>query len=142
MSNLDTPINNTPYSKEELEHFKELLLEEKKKAEEEIETMKDTVERLESNDQDVKSAISHHEADIATEEEEKETLFKLIGREKDKITRIKGALDRIELGTYGVCQDTGKKIQKERLEAIPYTAYCIEAREGDDEVEQNKPPQV
>lgn len=142
MANLDTPINSTPYSDEELEYFKELLLEEKKEAKEEIENLKDTLEQLESNDQDVKSAISHHEADIATEEEEKETLFNLIGREKEKITKINGALDRIELGTYGVCQDTGKKIQKERLEAIPYTPFSIEARKGDDDIEQNQPPKV
>lgn len=48
------------------------------------------------------------------------------------------ALDRIENGTFGLCQDCHKEIPKTRLKAIPYTPYCVdcerkqEKQEGDD----------
>ncbi len=39
---------------------------------------------------------------------------------------VKAALNRIEHGNFGVCEDCGGKIAKARLDALPYTPYCIE----------------
>lgn len=39
---------------------------------------------------------------------------------------VEAALDRLELGTFGRCLNCGASIAKERLDAIPYTAYCFE----------------
>ena len=39
---------------------------------------------------------------------------------------VNAALQRIEEGTYGQCAACGKEIPAERLDALPYTAYCIE----------------
>jgi RNA polymerase-binding transcription factor DksA len=39
---------------------------------------------------------------------------------------INAALQRIEQGTFGVCEDCGGKIAPARLEALPYTPYCID----------------
>lgn len=39
---------------------------------------------------------------------------------------VEEALDRIDDGTYGKCQQCGKTISQQRLNAIPYTPYCIE----------------
>jgi len=44
------------------------------------------------------------------------------------MAEVKAALDRIGLGTYGVCESTGEKIQNERLEAIPHARFSIEAK--------------
>jgi hypothetical protein len=41
MSNLDAPVNNTPYSDEELDHFKDLLKNKKRETRQEIETLKE-----------------------------------------------------------------------------------------------------
>ena len=38
---------------------------------------------------------------------------------------VNAALERIENGSYGVCEDCGKKIPEVRLEAIPYTSCCV-----------------
>jgi DnaK suppressor protein len=48
---------------------------------------------------------------------------------------VEGALERIEDGTFGTCQDCGRPIVQERLDAIPYTPYCIDCarRHGDGE---------
>jgi len=44
--------------------------------------------------------------------------------ERKLIVEIDDALDRIENGTYGICEGTGQPIPKERLEAIPWARYC------------------
>lgn len=54
---------------------------------------------------------------------------KLIKRRKEKKERIKEALEKIKLGTYGYCDGTGEEIGIERLEANPLALYCIEEQE-------------
>ncbi|HLR24921.1 MAG TPA: TraR/DksA C4-type zinc finger protein [Fodinibius sp.] len=132
MSNLDVPVNNTPYSDEELEHFRRLLLEEREEAAENAKEAKESLEDQRSLDNERASSKDHHPGNIATEEEEKETTYLLRERSREKIEKIDAAIKRIENKTYGICEDTGKKIQEERLEAIPYTRFSVEAREKDE----------
>ncbi|WP_253299880.1 TraR/DksA family transcriptional regulator [Wolbachia endosymbiont of Chironomus riparius] len=54
---------------------------------------------------------------------------KLIGRRKEKGEKIREALEKIKLGTYGYCEGTGEEIGLERLEANPLAIYCIEEQE-------------
>ena len=138
MGNLDAPINTTPYSDEELDHFKELLLQTRKEAQQKLDEEKERAKGVEANYEDGQSSLGHHNGNMGSVEEEREVAYSLIEREKDRIKKINAALDRIGKKTYGVCQDTGKKIQKERLETIPYTQYSFEARKGDDDF--NQPP--
>jgi len=132
MSNLDAPVHNTPYNQEELDYFRDLLLEERKKAAESARQIQESIEDQRSLDNDRASANDHHPGNIASAEEEKETDYLLRERSRKKVDEIDAALQRIENETYGVCEDTGKKIQKQRLEAIPYTRYSVEARKKDD----------
>lgn len=132
MSELDSPVNNTPYSKEELEHFKTLLTNQLQETQEEIEQQKESLQRINAQEDDESSSQTHHPGDRGSDEEEKENAYIMIQRNQQKIKKIKAALDRIDLGTYGVCEDTGKKIQKERLEAIPYTRYSVDAKKKDE----------
>ena len=44
------------------------------------------------------------------------------------LTEIDGALDRIENGTYGVCQRCGNSIGEERLESLPWATLCIDCK--------------
>ncbi|MEX0721810.1 MAG: TraR/DksA C4-type zinc finger protein [Balneolaceae bacterium] len=126
-------MNNTPYSDEELEHFKELLLKEQQETTGEVNELKEVIGDVDSNRDDVSSSQDHHPGDLGTEEESKETNYTLIDRQLDKLEEINAALDRISNKSYGVCEDTGKKIQKDRLEAIPYTRYSVGAKEKYDD---------
>jgi DnaK suppressor protein len=50
--------------------------------------------------------------------------------EEQLLEQVEAALARIETGTFGVCQDCGRHISQRRLDAIPYTPWCIDcARE-------------
>lgn len=42
------------------------------------------------------------------------------------LEQVEGALERIESGEFGTCQDCGRKIAKPRLDAIPFTPWCID----------------
>ncbi|MBC6685814.1 TraR/DksA family transcriptional regulator [Wolbachia pipientis] len=53
----------------------------------------------------------------------------LIKRRKDRKEKIKEALEKIKLGTYGYCDGTGEEIGVERLKASPLAIYCIEEQE-------------
>lgn len=130
MSNNETPINNTNLTETELEHFKQRLLEEQKNGKEKIDELEKSIEELESNMSDQVSSSAHHQGNIGSVEEQRETKYTLIEKQKDKLEKIKVALDRIETGNYGVCIVTGDPIQKERLEAMPHAIHSIGAMKG------------
>jgi hypothetical protein len=50
----------------------------------------------------------------------------LLGSEWDLLRQIDEALARIERGTYGICEGTGRRIKVARLRACPWAKYCIE----------------
>jgi RNA polymerase-binding protein DksA len=124
--NNDQP-EETFYDEEELEYFKKRLAEEHNKTKEKIQNMENSLANLESNSQDENSAAAHHQGDIGTEEDDREKFLIMLEKEAGKLDEITAALGRIDRGTYGICEETGKKISRGRLEAIPYTRYSIDA---------------
>ena len=69
-------------------------------------------------------------ADVGTENYDQEFTLGLIENEQGTLDQIHQGLDRIKAGTFGICEECGQPIAKPRLQAIPYTAHCIEcARE-------------
>jgi DnaK suppressor protein len=76
---------------------------------------------------------SHHEvgdeADRATREAAQTLELRTRDRYRKLLSKIDAALDRIEDGTYGWCEDTGEPIGLARLEARPVTTLCVEAQE-------------
>jgi len=122
------PVQNTHLTKEELNHFRLKLIEEKEVAENEIRELKERYDDLTKNSDDTQSSQDHHQGDIGSEESEKSVLLAGIERNNDKLDKINVALDRINDGNYGICIVTNKPIQKERLEAIPYALQSVEAK--------------
>jgi len=56
------------------------------------------------------------------------------------LEQVDAALERIETGTYGVCQQCGRAIGAERLEAVPYASRCIACARGErDQIEKPVP---
>ena len=67
-------------------------------------------------------------ADLGTDNFEQEFTIGLIENEEDALREVEGALERIQEGTYGLCETCGKKVSKERLKVIPFTRHCIECQ--------------
>lgn len=117
----------SPYSDEELEYFKEIILKKRDEAETELESLQNSLRDSMENASD-ESAYSFHMADAGTDAQEREKTYMLYNRTRKFIKYLDGALKRIENKTYGVCKVTGKKISKGRLEAVPHTQLSIEAK--------------
>jgi RNA polymerase-binding transcription factor DksA len=74
------------------------------------------------------SSYSLHMADSGTDNFDRDFALSLLSSDQDAIYEIEEALKRIEKGTYGVCELTGKSIPKARLDAIPWTRFTVEAQ--------------
>ncbi len=71
------------------------------------------------------SRMPIHMADIGTDNFEQEFTLSLLENEEDTLGMIESALERIEDGVYGACQECGTSVPKTRLNAIPYTPFCV-----------------
>ena len=59
-------------------------------------------------------------------------------RERKMISKLKEALDRIEAGVYGICEECEENIDLERLKARPVTTLCIECKQRQEEMEKRR----
>jgi DnaK suppressor protein len=71
------------------------------------------------------SSMPIHMADIGSDNYEQEFTLTLMESEEGTLAKIEAALERIEEGVYGLCLECEGKIPKTRLNAIPYTPYCV-----------------
>jgi len=101
----------------------------KKKLEERQQQLRRNVSRTEqdgrSNDQDSAQDI----ADKAASSYNKEFLFHQSNSERQLLQMVEGALSRIRDGSFGQCISCGNEINPKRLEAVPWTRYCIACQE-------------
>lgn len=74
------------------------------------------------------SAFGMHQADAGSDAYDRDFALSLLSQEQDALYEIDQALKRIELGTYGVCEMSGKSIPKARLEAIPFARFTVECQ--------------
>ena len=74
------------------------------------------------------SAFGMHQADAGSDAYDRDFALSLLSQEQDALYEIEEALKRIELGTYGVCEISGKQIPTPRLEALPFARYTVECQ--------------
>lgn len=63
--------------------------------------------------------------DLASEERDREISFILTDREREKVQAIQEALDRVENGSYGICESCDAEIAPARMSAMPFTRLCV-----------------
>lgn len=119
----------TRYSDEELQEFKELILDKLAKAQRDYELLKSSIINTDGND------VSDTSPTFKVLEEGASTLSKeeagqLAQRQIKFIQHLQAALVRIENKTYGICRETGKLIPKERLRAVPHATLGIDAKQN------------
>ncbi len=74
------------------------------------------------------SAFGMHQADAGSDAYDRDFALSLLSQEQDALYEIDQALKRIDLGTYGVCEMSGKAIGHARLEAIPFARFTVECQ--------------
>ena len=87
------------------------------------------------------SNVPIHMADVGTDAFEQEVSSSLLQNERQLQGEVAAALDRMEAGTFGRCQECGGAISKGRLNALPYTRYCVQcAQNAEDDGEAGFQP--
>src|SRR6266571_4735311 len=74
------------------------------------------------------SAFGMHQADAGSDAYDRDFALSLLSQEQDALYEIDQALKRIEVGTYGICEMSGKPIPHARLEAIPFARFTVECQ--------------
>jgi len=117
-------------SPDQIDHFKKILIDWKnllmKEADKTVEHMKNDSTKLSDPN------------DAATQEEEFRLELRTRDRERKLIIKIDQALQRVDDGDYGYCEDTGEPIGIKRLEARPIATLCIEAQERHERLEKTQ----
>jgi len=117
-------------SKSQLEFFKNLLNE---KLEELLDEVKGTVNDMSDVNENLPDPT-----DRATLESDRNFTLRIRDRERRLIGKIKDALDRIEMGTFGICESCEEDISEGRLKARPVTTLCIECKKKQEDEEKIK----
>ena len=117
-------------SLEQIDHFKNILYSWKKLLMTEAEKTMDHMKQDSSKLSDPN--------DAATQEEEFRLELRTRDRERKLISKIDQALNRIDDGSYGYCEDTGEPIGIKRLEARPIATLSIEAQERHEKLEKTQ----
>lgn len=123
----------THLSEKELAHFHRKLLE---RLSEIVSDYYDIDQELIEAETTGGARIPRDLAELGSDAEQEDLLRALEDNERRELIEIMAALERIDGGTYGVCERTEKPIPRKRLEAIPWTRYTIEAAR---EVESETP---
>src|SRR4051812_10462338 len=74
------------------------------------------------------SAFGMHQADAGSDAYDRDFALSLLSQEQDALYEIEEALKRIDGGTYGICEMSGKPISHPRLEAIPFARFTVECQ--------------
>jgi len=98
---------------------------------------------LEGANKTVSGMTEHREnfpdpTDRATLESDRNFELRIRDRERKLIAKIKAALDRLEKGTFGICEECGKDISDKRLKARPVTTLCIDCKKKQEDAEKRK----
>lgn len=116
--------------KKQLEYFKNML-------NERLDTLLNEANKTVSGMSDIKGNLPDP-ADRATLESDRNFTLRIRDRERKLIGKIKDALERIDEGTYGICDACEDEISEKRLEARPVTTLCIECKKRQEDEEKMK----
>lgn len=114
--------------KQKLEYFRNLLTE---RLDELLNEAARTVNNMTDEEENFPDPT-----DRATVESDRNFLLRIRDRERKLIVKIREALDRIENGEYGICEECGEDISEQRLMARPMTTLCIDCKTSQEEDER------
>ena len=120
----------TSITKKDLQVIKDVLL--KRRAEIVEEFKGNTLNKSFKDSSGDLSGYSFHMADMATDLYDREFLLGLAEGERNLLYELEQAIKRIDVGTYGNCEECGCAISLQRLKALPYATYCIKCKEEEE----------
>jgi len=117
-------------NKKQLQSFKNLLL---KRLEDLAGEARETVDEMTDEDDNFPDPN-----DRATLESDRNFVLRIRDRERRLRAKIEQALERVENGTFGICEECGEDISEGRLQARPVTTLCIKCKEEQEQREKTR----
>ena len=108
--------------------FQERLMQERARIQAELASLDAEVAALGNDQQTEGGSTGNHMADGATDIAEQDRDLALISTLQERLREVDQALDRLQRGTYGVCENCGKPIPAERLEVRPFSILCVDCQ--------------
>jgi DnaK suppressor protein len=105
--------------------FRNRLNQERARIQADLDSLDAEIAALGMDQQSEGSGAGNHLADDATDIAEQERDLALIGSLQERMREVERALERLDAGTYGVCQRCDQPIAPERLEARPFATLCV-----------------
>ena len=110
-----------------MESFRNVLLNLRPRLRGDLDQMTDeALRRTQAESSGNLSNVPLHMADVGTENYDQEFTLGLIENEQATLEQVQSALNRIDAGTFGRCEECHEPIAKPRLQALPYTKHCIQ----------------
>ncbi len=119
----------TRYNDEELEEFRQIILEKLAVARSDYDKLLKELSNATGNGVEDTSPNIQQSLEEGSEAQTKSQLLQMASRTHKFIKGLEAALVRIHNKTYGICRETGKLIPKERLRAVPHATLCIEVKQ-------------
>jgi DnaK suppressor protein len=110
----------------ELKSFRKQLTDLQERLGGDVAHLKD--EAFNSRGDEAQGSLSHmpiHMADLGTDNYEQENTLRLLANERQILTEIAAAIERLNQGTFGQCEECRQDIPKARLKELPYTRFCV-----------------
>ena len=120
-------VQKRRYSDEELNEFRQIIMEKLGKAREDLKMLTDAYTQAnehDTNDTSPTFKVLEEGYQVLSKEENS----RLAARQQKFINSLENAIIRIENKSYGVCRVTGKLISKERLRSVPHATLSIDAK--------------
>ncbi len=120
-------------TKAELKEYRKMLLERRAILLGDVQKLEGEALKTGSDSAGDLSSLPLHMADMGTDSNEQDVTLGLMESENEELQQIDEALERIEDGTFGICDECDKNIPKTRLKAIPWACLCVVCKAKEEE---------
>jgi RNA polymerase-binding protein DksA len=118
------------FLKKDLKEFKKIVLKKKEEILDDFQHISnDTLRKSQKEASGDISGYTYHMADVASDNYDREFSLGLASNERKFLNELDEALNRIEDGTFGICDDCRGQITKIRLKAVPSARLCIKCQQ-------------
>jgi DnaK suppressor protein len=126
------PIQKSPFGKKELTDLRKRLQDEREELQRQASEIEEASFGTPQSELTGEVSFDEEYADAGTATFERERDLSLTNNIRDLTEKIDRALDRIDDGTYGLCERCGKPIEKARIKALPYATLCIKDKQAEE----------
>ena len=132
MRRIPMPTQKSPFTRKELGDLQKRLQEERDELQRQASEIEESSFGTPQSELTGEVSFDEEYADAGTATFERERDLSLTNNIRDLTEKIDRALERIDEGTYGVCERCGKPIEKARIKALPYATLCIKDKQAEE----------